>query len=108
VQSTAGELDLSWTTKDGKTRLFEQKLNLDPSHLMLRDKKEPTDATARQQVFEIMKIQLAGLPLPYYVPTDKSLVTLPISTSSSAAQPTSSKDALKKKIEAKKNLGKKK
>jgi hypothetical protein len=107
VQSTAGEVEIVWTTKDAKTKLYEHKFNLDPSHLILRDKAPPTDATVRQQVFEILKLQLAGLPMPYFVPTDKSLITLPTTTLSSTAAPTSPQDAIKKKIEAKKKLGKK-
>ena len=108
VQSTSGEVEMVWTTKDGKTKLYEHKFNLDPSHLTVRDKGDPTDAAVRQQVFEILKIQLAGLPMPFYVPSDKSLVTLPVASNSSMAAPSSPEDALKKKIEAKKNLVKKK
>lgn len=109
VQSTSGEVEIVWTTSDSKTKLYEHKFNLDPSYLSLRETKgDPTDAAVRQQVFEILKLQLAGLPMPYFVPTDKSLVTLPMTTTSTMAAPSSPEDALKKKIEAKKNLSKKK
>lgn len=107
VQSTAGELQIKWTTKDGKTKVFEHVLNLDPSYLSIRNEGEVTDAVARKQVFEILKIQLAGLPMPYFMSQDKDLAVLPMSTSSEMADPASPKDALKKKIDAKKKMVKK-
>jgi hypothetical protein len=82
--------------------IFEDTVNLDPSHLIIRDDGEATDEKARQQVFEILKIQLAGLPMPYFVPTDKSLMVLPAVTSSQMAVPSSAEDKIKAKIEAKK------
>jgi len=102
IQSTAGELVIKWTSKDGKTKIYEHTLNLDPSMLTIRDPGEVTDEKARQQVFAILKIQLAGLPMPYFVPQDKSLAVLPMTTSSDMAAPLSPQDAMKKKIEAKK------
>ena len=102
IQSTAGELKIKWTSKDNKTVIFEDTVNLDPSHLIIRDDGEATDEKARQQVFEILKIQLAGLPLPYFFPTDKSLMVLPAVTSSAMAAPSSAEDKIKAKIEAKK------
>ena len=107
VQSTAAEVEMSWTTKDGKTKVFEHKLDLDPSMLTVRSNEEVTDAVAHKQVFAILKLQLAGLPMPFYVPLEKGGLTLPMVTNSSMAAPLSKEDALKKKIEAKKNLGKK-
>lgn len=107
VQSTAAEVELSWTTKDGKTKVYEHKLDLDPSMLTVRSNEEVTDAVAHKQVFAILKLQLAGLPMPFYVPLEKGGLTLPMVTNSSMAAPLSKEDALKKKIEAKKNLGKK-
>ena len=102
VQSTAGELSIKWTSKDGKTKIYEHTVHLDPSLLTIRDTSEATDEKARQQVFAILKVQLAGLPMPYFVPQDKTLAVLPVSTSSDMAAPLSPQDALKKKIEAKK------
>jgi hypothetical protein len=61
-----------------------------------------TPDKAREQVFAILKRQLAGLPMPYFVPTDKSLAMLPLTTSSDMVAPLSPQDAMKKKIEAKK------
>lgn len=107
IQSTAGELQIKWTTKDGKTKVYEHVLNLDPSYLSVRSEGEITDATARKQVFEILKIQLAGLPMPYFMSTDKELAVLPMATTSEMASPASPKDALKKKIDAKKKMVKK-
>jgi hypothetical protein len=102
VQSTAGELVIKWTSKDGKTKIYEHTVKLDPSTLFIRDQGDVTPEKARQQVFEILKRQLAGLPMPYFVPTDKSLAMLPLTTSSDNAAPLSPQDAMKKKIEAKK------
>jgi hypothetical protein len=102
VQSTAAELVIHWTSKDGKTSIYDHTLNLDPSMLTIRDKGEVTDEKVRQQVFAILKIQLAGLPIPYFVPQDKSIAVLPMTTSSEMAAPLSPQDAMKKKIEAKK------
>ncbi|MBS0205029.1 MAG: hypothetical protein JSS49_19145 [Planctomycetes bacterium] len=107
VQSTAAEVDLSWTTKDGKTKVFAHKLDLDPSMLTVRTNEEVTAAVAHKQVFAILKLQLAGLPMPFFVPLDKSGLSLPMVSNSSMAAPLSKADALKKKIEARKNLGKK-
>jgi hypothetical protein len=102
VQSTAGQLEIKWTSKDGKTKIYEHVVNLDPSLLIIRDQGEITPDKARKQVFEILKVQLAGLPMPYFVPQDNALATLPMTTTSEAAAPSSPQDALKKKIEAKK------
>ncbi|MGE5191678.1 MAG: WD40 repeat domain-containing protein [Deltaproteobacteria bacterium] len=102
VQSTAGERQIKWTSKDGKTKIYEHTVKLDPSMLIIRDPGEVTPDKARQQVFNILKRQLAGLPMPYFVPTDKSLVMLPMTTSSDMAAPLSPQEAMKKKIEAKK------
>ena len=102
VQSTAAEVVIHWTSKDGKTGIYDHTLNLDPSMLTIRDQGGVTDEKVRQQVFAILKIQLAGLPMPYFVPQDKSLAVLPMTTSSEMAAPLSPQDALKKKIEAKK------
>jgi hypothetical protein len=102
IQSTAGEMVIKWTSKDGKTKLYEQTVNLDPSVLTFRDTGEVTDEKARQQVFAILKVQLASLPMPYFVAQDKSLAVLPMTTSSEMANPLSPQDAMKKKIEAKK------
>ncbi len=102
IQSTAGELKISWTSTDGKTPIFSDVINLDPNRLVILDKGEVNDAKAREQVFAILKIQLAGLSMPYFVPTDKSLVVLPMVTASLMAAPLSEKDAIKAKIEAKK------
>lgn len=101
VQSTSAELAIKWTSKDSKSKVYEHTLKLDPSMLMSRNQGQFTDEMARKKVFEIIKIQLAGLPMPYFVPDDKSLAVLPLTTSSEPAAPLSGKDALKKKINAK-------
>lgn len=103
VQSTAGELQIKWTSKDGKTTIYEHKYNLDPNRLMIiGDGGDVTDAKARQQVFGVLKVHLAGLPMPFFVPLDKALASLPVTTTSDQAAPLSPQDAMKAKIEAKK------
>jgi hypothetical protein len=102
VQSTSAELTIEWTSGDGKTTIYEHTLNLDPNTLLFTNQAQITDELARKQVFDIIKLQLAGLPMPYFVPNDKSLAVLPLTTSSqAAAPPLSGKDAIKKKINAK-------
>lgn len=103
VQSTAGELKIKWTSKDGKTQIYNDVIHLDPSRLTVRETGELTDDKIREQVFAILKIQLAGLPMPYFFPADKSLMPLPMLTTSDMAGPAASaEEALKAKIEAKK------
>ncbi len=102
IQSTAGELQISWTSKDGKTKIYEQTVNLDPTQLTITDPGEITAEKAREQVFRILKSQLSGLPMPYFFPEDKSLAALPMTTTSEMAVKLSPQDAMKKKIEAKK------
>ncbi|HET6880686.1 MAG TPA: hypothetical protein VFI31_11055 [Pirellulales bacterium] len=107
VQSTSAELAIKWTSADGKATIYEHTLNLDPNTLLFTNQAQVTDELARKQVFDIIKIQLAGLPMPYFVPNDKSLAVLPMTTTSQAAAPVSRKDALKKKINSKlKKVGK--
>lgn len=100
VQSTAAELKLKWTSKDRKTKIYEHVENLDPGFLSVRD--ELTEEKVREQVFNILKLRLAQLPMPYFVPNDKDLAVLPMTTASKAgaAEPSSANAALKKKIEA--------
>ena len=102
VQSTAGELKITWTSKDGATQIFNDVINLDPTRLIMRDTGPLTDDKVREQVFAILKIQLAGLPMPFFVPTDPTLVVLPMKTSSEMAAPPTADASLKAKIEAKK------
>ena len=108
VQSTAGELLIQWTSKDGKTKIYEHVETLDPGFLAIRDSADVTEAKIRQQVFEILKIRLAQLPMPYFVPQDKDLAVLPMTTASEMAAPLSKKAAMKKKIEAAKMKTKRK
>ncbi|OAI56641.1 hypothetical protein AYO47_02020 [Planctomyces sp. SCGC AG-212-M04] len=107
VQSTAGDVKISWTSADKKTKVFEQNFSLDPGYLRISDSKELTEEKARGQVFEILKRQLADLPLPYFVPNDKSLSVLPVPTTSPAGKPASPQDVINQRIEARKKALKK-
>ena len=100
VQSTAGELQIKWTSKDGKTTIYNHVEKLDPGFLAIRDPAQVTEEKIRQQVFAILKIRLAQLPMPYFVPQDKELGTLPLVTASPAATPPSRQALMKQKIEA--------
>jgi hypothetical protein len=103
VQSTAGELQIKWSTADGNTVIYEHKYTLDPNRLLIiSDGGELTDAKARQQVFGVLKAHLSGLPMPYFVPLDPSLSVLPVTTTSEQATPSTPQDSVKAKIEAKK------
>lgn len=101
VQSTAGLIEIEWASKDGKTKIYSERVVLDPSTLLIRQGEDLSEANIRAKVFDVVKARLAGLPLPYFVPEDKSIANLPIATSTTA-KPLSKEDALKKKIEDKK------
>jgi WD40 repeat protein len=107
VQSTAGDVKISWTSADKKTKIFEQNFGLDPNYLRISGATELTEEKARGQVFEILKLQLADLPLPYFVPNDKSLSVLPVPTTSPAGRPSSPQDVINQRIEARKKALKK-
>lgn len=107
AQSTQGDVSIKWTSKDGKTKIYEDTFKLDPTYLSVRADEKLTNESVREKVFDILKLQLAGLPMPYFVPEDKSLTTLPLSSTSLGAAKVSPQDANKKKIEARKNLTKK-
>ena len=107
VQSTAGDVKISWTSADKKTKVFEQNMTLDPNRLRISGATELTEEKARGQVFEILKRQLADLPLPYFVPNDKSLSVLPVPTTSPVAKPATSQDLINQRIEARKKALKK-
>lgn len=107
VQSTAADVEISWTSKDGKTKIYEHKFDYDPSVLIVRSNEEVNATAARNSVFASLKVYLAGLPMPYYVPLEKGGQTLPLVTNSALAAPPSKADMLKSKIDAKKKTAKK-
>lgn len=107
VQSTAADVKLSWVSTDGKTKIFETTFNLDPSFVSLRPNEQLTEEAVHKHVFAMLKIRLNGLPMPFFVAKDSSISPLPVATASDMAAPGSKEDLLKKKIEAKKNVGKK-
>lgn len=102
IQSTAAELTIKWTSKDGKTKIYEDSVDFDPSFLSIREPGDITDAKAREAVFDALKRQLSGLPMPYFVPEDKALSMLPVTTTSSMAPKMTAAEINKMKIEAKK------
>ena len=107
VTATAATLAIKWTTRDGKTKIWESQLALDPSFISIREG-EATDAKARDQMFAMLQRQVANQPFPYFVPEDKSLSPLPILSGADEDKPGSKgKTAVQKKIDAKKKkLGK--
>ncbi|MCC7422687.1 MAG: WD40 repeat domain-containing protein [Planctomycetaceae bacterium] len=107
AQSTQGDVSIKWTSKDGKTKIYEETFKLDPSYLSVRADEKLTAETVREKVFSILKLQLAGLPRPYFVPEDKSLTNLPLASTSLGAGKVGAQDSNKKKIEARKNLTRK-
>lgn len=101
VQSTSAELTIKWTAGGGKNVLYEHTVNMDPNSLSFANQGQITEELARKQVFEIIKLQLAGLAMPYFISSDKSVAALPMTTFSESATPVSAKDARKKKINSK-------
>lgn len=101
VQSTAGVIDIDWVSKDKKTKIYADKIELDPNTLIIRQGEVLSEENIRSKVFGVVKARLAGLPLPYFVPDDKSISNLPLVTSTTS-KPLSKEEALKKKIEDKK------
>lgn len=96
---------------DTATKVFEpddngdrRTLALNPSYLRMTGAAEITAEKARGQVFEILKLQLAELPVPYFVPSNSSLSMLPVPTVSPAvaAKGASPQDLINRKIEARK------
>ncbi len=75
IQATKALCSISWELEGQKTPIWAEKLDFDPTNLMVSG--EATDAKARESAFGVLKLRLAGVPLPYFVPKFSSLSTLP-------------------------------
>jgi hypothetical protein len=107
VTATAATLVIKWTSRDGKKKIWESQMALDPSFLSIREG-EATDAKARDQMFAMLQRQVANQPFPYFVPEDKALSPLPVLSGAEEEKAGGkAKNATQKKIDAKKKkLGK--
>lgn len=94
VPLTRGQLTIKWTSKDGKSPIYEEVLDIDPymyeqeegmilgsdasSVMNVRMRGQLTEQTAQKLVFEILNLRLTAARLPFFVPSDESLLTLPV------------------------------
>lgn len=108
IETTRGAIQLTVKSSNGKETFWSDQIALDPSFMRLRQQ-EVNEAGARKNMFESIKTQVTGLPLPYFIPAEKGLSLLPVSTELPAPDSKAGKDdRLKKKIDAKKKMLKKK
>jgi hypothetical protein len=56
---------------------------------------------ARKGMLEMIQLQLSGLPIPYFIPADKTLSLLPAVSEIASGEPPK-EDKLKRKVDAKK------
>jgi len=75
VQATKAACDLTWEVAGGKKTLWADHMDFDPRNLMVRG--EASDAKAREAVFGMIRGGLTGRLLPYFIPKDAALATLP-------------------------------
>jgi len=75
VQATKASCDLAWEVAASKKPLWSDHMDFDPRNLMVRG--EASDAKAREAVFGMIRGGLAGKLLPYFIPKDAALATLP-------------------------------
>ncbi|RMG36209.1 MAG: hypothetical protein D6725_11095 [Planctomycetota bacterium] len=78
VRSTAALLKFELRTDDGTAPLWRFDAVIDPSGLVIRN--DPTEANLRDKVFEEVLQMMPAFPLPYFIPADDRLVTLPGTT----------------------------
>ena len=118
VALTLGQLTIVWTSKDAKRSIYESVFNFDPyfqdyeevdilgkqasSAVNLRMKGQLTETTSQQMVFEALELRLAAARMPYFVPIDKSLLSLPAITKSASAATVPSPNSGKSKMDSKK------
>ena len=100
VQTTKGAVQIVWKSRDGKDTLWTGEVALDPKFMTFRTGEVNAEA-ARKGMLDMIKYQLAGLPIPYFIPVDKSVSLLPVSSEIPSGEPTKD-DKLKRKVDAKK------
>jgi hypothetical protein len=94
VQATKALCSISWELAGQRTPIWAERLDFDPTNLMVQG--EATDAKARDAAFGALKYNLAGVPLPYFIPKFSSLSTLPGVTTLSTAKATAGNKATAK------------
>ncbi len=73
VQATQVALKLS--LKDGKREVWNHEISIDPRFLIVRG--DSSTEKARESSVNMLTHRLASLPLPYFIPKDKNLSSLP-------------------------------
>ncbi len=77
ITTTTAHVELSLQSADAKV-YWSQTLDQNPSILSFRG--EPTDESARNAMFDMLKLDLDAIDLPYFIPEDDSLKPLPVVT----------------------------
>lgn len=77
VTTTTAHVELALQSADGKVH-WSQTIDQNPSMLSFRG--DPTDESARNAMFDMLKLDLAAIDLPYFIPEDDSLKPLPVVT----------------------------
>lgn len=106
VKGTISHVSLNWRVGEAKP-FFEDSYDYEPSSVTIFNKEGSIQAEARKQIFDIFKRNLLMTSLPYYVPEDPSIGSLPMTTYSPLAKGESKADKIKKKLDAKKKPGSK-
>ena len=101
VQATKAACDLAWEVSGSKKPLWTDHLDFDPKNLMVQG--EATDAKAREAVFGTVRGGLTGRLLPYFLPKDAAVASLPgVTVMPAGAAKRSSKAAAKPTMRGKK------
>ena len=75
VQATKAVCELAWEAAGVKKPLWYDRIDFDPKNLMVNG--EATDAKAREAVFGMIRGGLTGKLMPFFIPKDTTLTTLP-------------------------------
>jgi hypothetical protein len=86
VQGTKAFCDVAYKIAGSNTPFWFNRIDLDPRHIIVRG--EASAAKAREATFGMLKSQLIQQPIPYFVPKDSTLATLPGVTQLAAASAT--------------------
>lgn len=102
IKTTKGAVQIVWKSKDGKETFWSGEVALDPKFMTLKQG-EVNDEGARKGMLSMIQLQLSGMPIPYFIPADKSLSLLPAVSEIASGEP-AKEDKLKKKVDAKKKM----
>jgi hypothetical protein len=75
VQATRATCELTLKADGNAKPLWSNQLDLDPKSLMIQG--DATDSAARDAMFGMLTFQLLQQPIPYFLPKDDSVATLP-------------------------------